>query len=178
MMNYQFSHEIRALWQRAVALYQQGHRDCSSFFGETELDFIRSIGASPQEVYDFAEDWVNREEPDFITFALLADIRRNYFHLRQGGKPSEVVLDPETLPAKTDAVKGIEWLPRIIPKAKAKLRGELHPDIMFGCGGDCQFFRTHDIHPATFLRAVEMFENDDDKIIEWVAKHSKAPPQS
>jgi len=42
---------------------------------------------------------------------------------------------------------GIEWLPRIIPKTKAKLRGELR-DLMYCCGGDRRFFQAHSIHPA------------------------------
>lgn len=173
MHNYTITTPLKAIWTRAVALYQQGHRDSSQYFTEEETRFLQSIGATAQEVFDFAEDWVNREEPDFLTFAMLAEIRRHYFYFKQQGNPSENVLDSETLPAKTDAVEGIEWLPRLIPKAKAKLRGELNSDLMYGCGGDRNFFRTHDIHPATFLRVVETYEDNDQAVINWVKTHSK-----
>lgn len=175
MHNYTITKPLKAIWSRAVTLYQQGHRDSGKFFTEEETRFLQSIGASAQEVFDFAEDWVNHEEPDFLTFALLADIRRHYFYFKQAGHASKNVLDPATLPAKTDAVDGIQWLPRLIPKAKAKLRGELSPDIMYGCGGDRNFFRTHDIHPATFLRIVETYEDNDQAIVDWVKANSKAP---
>ena len=77
-------------------------------------------------------------------------------------------MDSQTLPAKTDEARGIAWLPRIIPKAKAKLRGELPPDTMFCCGGDRNFFRTNDIHPSEFLRVVKDAGDDEETIIDWV----------
>ena len=61
-------------------------------------------------------------------------------------------------------------MPRIIPKARAKLRGELPPETMFCCGGDRAFFKQNDIHPAEFLRIVQKADADDDKIISWVQK--------
>ena len=78
------------------------------------------------------------------------------------------------LPAKTDAVHGIAWLPRIIPKTKAKLRGELPPSLMYCCGGDRNFFTTHDIHPAEFLSLVWRHEHADAAIVDWVVRRSKA----
>ena len=82
--------------------------------------------------------------------------------------PSTKQLDPETLPAKTDSVRGIVWLPRILPKAKAKLRGELPPEIMYGCGGDRRFFKENNLHPAEFLRVNWAYEDSPEKIIDWV----------
>ena len=93
------------------------------------------------DLYDFAEDYVSGGEPDFETFLLIHDVRRNYLLHVQQGETSSDVLDPDAIPAKTDAVEGIEWLPRILPKAKAKLRGELPPEMMFCCGGDRRFFK-------------------------------------
>ena len=78
------------------------------------------------------------------------------------------------MPAKTDAVRGIEWLPRIIPKAKAKLRGELPSSLMYCCGGDRRFFKTHDILPAEFLSLVWRHEHADAAIIDWVVRRSAA----
>ena len=74
------------------------------------------------------------------------------------------------VPAKTDAVKGIEWLPRLIPKTKAKLRGELPASLMYSCGGDRNFFRTHDIHPAEFMSVVWRHLDNDAAIVDWVLK--------
>jgi hypothetical protein len=70
-----------------------------------------------------------------------SSVRRDYFQNVQGGRASNAVLDDSSLPAKTDAVQGIAWLPRLMPKALAKLRGELPPSLMYCCGGDRRFFK-------------------------------------
>jgi len=67
---------------------------------------------------------------------------------------SALVLDESKLPPKADAVKGIAWLPRLIPKAKAKLRGELPASLMYSCGGDRNFFKEHAIQSSEFLSLV------------------------
>ncbi|MCX6865247.1 MAG: DUF5069 domain-containing protein [Verrucomicrobia bacterium] len=75
----------------------------------------------------------------------------------------------EGIPSATTAML-IAALPRILAKARAKLRGELDPDLMFGCGGDRRFLEKHgDIHPADFLRRVWAAGNDDGKLATWVA---------
>ena len=53
--------------------------------------------------------------------------------------PTGHTVDMEQLPAKAAQVDGIAWLPRIIAKARAKLRGEMPPDLMYDCGGDRDF---------------------------------------
>ena len=88
------------------------------------------------------------------------------------GEISSRILDPATLPGKTEMIDGFVWLPRILVKARAKLRGELDPDTMFCCGGDRRFLREHDLAPADFLRAVWAAEDDDTKVIEYVKKYS------
>ncbi len=61
------------------------------------------------------------------------------------------------------------YLPRILAKGRAKLRGELDPDLMFGCGGDRRFFKNHgDIHPADFLRHVWAAGDNDQKVADWI----------
>ena len=87
-------------------------------------------------------------------------------------KPLPAGLAEAEMPAKTDAVKGIEWLPRIIPKAK--LRGELPDSLMYCCSGDRRFFSDHDIHPAEFLSLVWRNEKNAAAIIDWVVKRTKA----
>ncbi|SVC52101.1 uncharacterized protein METZ01_LOCUS304955, partial [marine metagenome] len=97
---------------------------------------------------------------------------RDYFLRKQGSQPSKSQLDSSSLPAKTDEIQGVRWLPRIIPKARAKLRGELPTDTMFCCGGDRNFFRTNDVHPSEFLRVVHEAGEDDNAIIDWVVARS------
>jgi hypothetical protein len=79
----------------------------------------------------------------------------------------------DDLPSKDATVEGIGWLPRLIPKAEAKLRGEMPTDLMFGCGGDRKFFRAHQIDPADFLRKIWSANGDPTEIIEWIKAKSK-----
>ena len=120
----------------------------------------------------------DRVRPDFLVLtgnALAIElVRRSYFLEVQQGRASGTVLDESKMPAKTDAVRGIEWLPRIIPKTKAKLRGELPASLMYCCGGDRRFFKAHDIHPAEFLSLVWRNEHHDSAIIDWVVRRSAA----
>jgi hypothetical protein len=168
MNHYSYHRSLHALWTDAVEKYQRGNRHPASYFGAKELRALASVGLGVMDVYDYAEDFAGRGEPDFATFLMICEARRDYFLNIQKGVPSEERLDPETLPAKTDAVRGIEWLPRIIPKARAKLRGELPAEIMYGCGGDRKFLRENNIHPAEFLRAVWAWDDEEDRIIDWV----------
>jgi hypothetical protein len=173
MKHYNYSTILHALWEKAVRLYGTGKRGSATYFTPEETAFLESIGLTPQEVYDFAEDFNNGNEPDYGTFAAIHDLRRSYFLEVQKGRRTGQQLDPAKLPAKDSQVRGLRWLPRIIPKAKAKLRGELSPDIMYSCGGDRNFLREHDIHPAEFLRVVWQNENNDEAIIDWVERRSR-----
>lgn len=174
MKHYDYQKRLKELWDLAVREYEAGNRDASTFFQGEDLAYVESIGATPQEIFDFAEDWVTGGEPDFLTFALLADTRRNYFLNVQNGVRTSEVIDPAKLPPKDSSVEGIEWLPRIIEKARAKLHGTLHPDVMYSCGGDRHFLKTHDIHASEFLRQLEKFENDEAKLIAWVVERAKS----
>lgn len=144
--------DLRKLYDAAVAKYRAGQRGSSSYFDAAELAFLRSIGHSAQEVYDFAEDHVNYGEPDWETFLLIASVRRDYFLTEQKGLHSDQRIDMDRLPPKAEAVEGIEWLPRLVVKAQAKLRGEMPDDLMYDCGGDRAFFTRWNLHPADFLR--------------------------
>lgn len=169
MEHYNYQKTLRAVWEHAVATYRDGHRDAQTFFNEEQGAFLRSIGATAQEVFDFAEDYVSSADPDFETFALLADRRRSFFlHVQQGEFSGREVQNDE-LPPKDAEVDGIAWLPRIIVKARAKLRGEMNPDLMYGCGGDRRFLQSVDMHPAEFLALVERFFEDDAAIVRHVA---------
>lgn len=150
--------------------YEDGHKDYAKWFEPEGLAFLKSIGAKPREIFDYVEDCVNAEgaEPTPETALLVAAVRRDYFRLEQKGVESTKVVKPAELPAKTDAMDGIVWLPRIIAKAEAKLRGEMDPDTMFGCGGDRNFLAEHNIHPADFLREVWAAKGDKQRILAYV----------
>lgn len=172
-MSYHYQVQLRHVWTHAVACYEAGERDAETFFDDKQRAFLRSIGATSQEVFDFAEDFVAGGDPDFETFALLADRRRSYFLQVQKGIHSERVVMNDELPAKDAEVAGMSWLPRILAKAKIKLRGEMNPDLMYGCGGDRRFLKKIDMHPAEFLALVERHIDDDNAVIEYVS--SRAP---
>jgi hypothetical protein len=174
MKHYNYPATFQALWQKAVDHYRGGNKDISTYFNKDELVFLASIGANAQEIFDFAEDYVVGGEPDFTTVALIHDVRRAYFKEVQKGLASEQMLDPENLPGKDSEAAGIRWLPRIIVKAKAKLRGELHPDVMYSCGGDRGFLKEKDIHAAEFLRVVWENEDNDQAIINWVSQRLRS----
>lgn len=174
MKNFEFPNQFRALYDAAVARYAQGKRGADPFFSAEELAFLRANGMTAQHLYDYAEDHNGYEGLPGPGHALAIElVRRDYFRNVQLSQPSAFVLDESRLPAKTDAVQGIPWLPRLIPKARAKLRGELDPDTMYGCGGDRAFLRRHDIAPADFLRVVWAAGEDDAAVIDYVRRVSK-----
>ncbi len=174
MENYDYQQKLEKAWQHGVDRYRAGVRSADDMFDREQVEFLAGIGQTAQEFYDYAEDFVKYGEPVFGDVAAVADIRRAYFLDVQLGRYTGVQIDPATLPPKPQEVHGVPWLPRIIRKAHAKLRGELHPDIMYGCGGDRNFFRTHDIHPSDLLRATWEHEGDDEAIAQWVLAHSPA----
>lgn len=172
MAHYDFPARFRAVYDHAVAAYGRGQRDASTFFNAEQQKFLRENGLTAQHLYDYAEDDNSEGEPGYDHALAIELVRRDYFLNVQRGVVSQHVLDDSTLPAKTDSVKGIEWLPRIIPKARAKLHGELPPSLMYCCGGDRRFLKTHDILPAEFLSLVWRNEHNDSAIIDWVVRRS------
>jgi len=174
MKNYNFAEQLGELYEKAGQLYAQGQRGADTYFEPAELTFLAANGLTAQNLYDYAEDDAGGNGPGWDKALPIESVRRDYFLNVQGGKPSGKVLDVDAMPAKTDAIRGIEWLPRIIPKTKAKLRGELPPSLMYCCGGDRRFFQEHDICPAEFLTLVWRHLDNDNAIVDWVVKRSKA----
>jgi hypothetical protein len=172
MKHYDFPTHFRDLYAKAVGLYAKGQRGAATYFDAVEVAWLTSNGLSPQNLYDYAEDENNGGEPGFAHALLIENARRKYFHIVQGGKPSGVVLNADSLPAKSESVRGIEWLPRIIPKAKAKLKGELPDTLMYCCGGDRRFFKAHDILPVEFLGLIWQNGDNDAATIDWVVARS------
>ena len=174
MKHYTFAEQLHALYNKAVKLYASGRRGPESYFSPAESAFLAANGLTVQNLYDYAEDETGGGEPGWDKALAIEMVRRDYFLNAQGGKSSGRLIDETKLPAKSDEVKGIAWLPRLIPKAKAKLRGELPASLMYCCGGDRRFFSEHDIHPAEFLSLVWRHEHDDPAVVAWVVKRSHA----
>ena len=175
MNHFDFPKKFRALHDQAVAKYGAGQRGAETFFNAEEKAFLAANGIAPQHVYDYAEDFHGYGGDPGLENALGIElVRRDYFLNAQGGHASATVLDPATMPAKTDTARGIGWLPRLLPKARAKLRGEMPPSMMYCCGGDRGFFKEQNILPAEFLAVVWRHGDDDAAIIDWEVRRAAA----
>ncbi len=159
---------------QALEKYLAGYRDPEKLMTSEQTDFLASLGTTPQEVYDFVEDWCEYGEPSFETALRVTEVRAEYFLQAQGGQRSTNVVTPESLPSKNSELGGFVWLPRIIAKARAKLRGEMSPEIMYGCGGDRALLRKVGIDPAQFLRIVWSAGADVERILNDVKVSAKA----
>jgi Domain of unknown function (DUF5069) len=158
-----------ALFGRSLTRFQGRDFDFANYYNPQDLRFLASIGCQPREFYDFVEDHGTEGEPSISTALLVAAVRRDYFNAIQERVLSTHVLTSDDLPTFGDELEGMVYLPRILAKARAKLRGELDPDIMFCCGGDRNFLAKHGhIHPADFLRVVWSCGDDDAKLAAWV----------
>ncbi|MDP3848866.1 MAG: DUF5069 domain-containing protein [Luteolibacter sp.] len=159
-----------ALFDRCVATYQAGNHNFVTYYGPEDLAFLAQIGCLTREFFDFVEDFCEDGTPSATTALLIAAVRRDYFLSVQGGTPGAGPdLTRDDVPSFGEALVGFHYLPRILAKARAKLRGTLDPDLMFGCGGDRNFLRKHgDIHPADFLRQVWAAGDDDHRLAAWV----------
>jgi hypothetical protein len=166
--------EFTRLFELSVPKYQAGHQKAAGLVDTAGGDFFASIGYTGQEFFDFVEDFAKGGEPTLETALAIAAVRRDYFLDEQKGVSSTRRIDMAALPAKDAEVAGIGWLPRIIPKAEAKLRGEMPDDLMYACGGDRKFFRANGIDPADLLREVWKARGDQDAIVRWVEKHRSA----
>ncbi|MDB6137247.1 MAG: hypothetical protein JWO94_319 [Verrucomicrobiaceae bacterium] len=170
MSNFSWSTTFRELFDRCAKAYDAGKTDFSLWFNAADKAFLASIGYREREFFDFIEDHcgAGEAEPTAETALLIASVRRDYLNVVQHGTTSDKIVAPSALPAKSAELGGYRWLPRIIVKARSKLRGEMDPDTMFGCGGDRAFLSAQDIHPADFLREVWAAGDDDSKILAYV----------
>ena len=161
------------LFDRCFARYQSGDNDFSAYYSEEDLAYLAGIGYKPRELFDFVEDLGDAEEPSRSTALLVAAVRRDYFLVVQNSEHSSLEVTSKDVPGHGDKLEGMSYLPRLIAKARHKLRGELDPDLMFCCGGDRSFFKEHgEIPPADFLRQVWAAEDDDAKIAAYVRDQS------
>lgn len=139
-------------------------------FSPEDAAFLEGIGCSAQELFDFVDDLQRYGEPDYPTVLSIQSVCRDHFLAELKGRRSGRTALMSDLPAKTEAVDGIPWLPRLIMKARLKLRCEMPSDLMFGCGGDRAFFGQVTLTPAAFLELVRGSGSDDRRIIDAVKK--------
>ncbi|BDS05603.1 hypothetical protein NT6N_06430 [Oceaniferula spumae] len=161
------------LFRSCVEKYRGGNDDFHSHYEPDDISFLASIGYKPRELFDFVEDLVDGGEPSESTALLVAAVRRDYFLTVQNGKHSDVEISSDDIPARDATLDDVPYFPRILAKARAKLAGELHPNLMFGCGGDRGFLRKHgNINPADFLRHVWASGDDDTHMVEFLRSQS------
>jgi hypothetical protein len=174
--NYNWPKHFRELFEDSLDAYRAERREAQLMFDPGQREFLDAIGATPQEIFDFVEDTFHGGEPGVETTLLVTAVRREYFLGVQKAQRSTHVIDMDALSPKSEQLGGIEWLPRIIEKAQAKLRGEMPPELMYGCGGDRAFLREHGIHAADFLREVWAAGEDTPRILEFVRQSAADRP--
>ena len=159
-----------ALFDRCCGQYRAGNTEFLSYYSEQDLGFLASIGYQPREFFDFVEDHCDGDVPSPSTALLIAAVRRDYFLAVQNGTPTIApLITASDLPTFGEELHGMSYLPRILAKARAKLRGQLDPDVMYGCGGDRNFLaKNGDLHPADFLRRVWAAGEDTSKLADWI----------
>jgi len=172
--HYNFPKQLLVLWEKGVEDYKQGGRHPGAYLHAKDQQFLTVIGANQQDLFDFTEDFVCGGDPDFATFLSVQIIRFNYLKVVQAGELSNTIKPRDEFPAKEDAFEGIEWLPRIIEKARCKLKGELPDDLMYGCGGDRAFLTKHNLHPAEFLQLVWTYMDSPEAVAQYLRDNSPA----
>ncbi|MDE0826478.1 MAG: DUF5069 domain-containing protein [Akkermansiaceae bacterium] len=161
--------QFLTLFRRCVDAYKAGNSDFGSYYSDEDLKFLEAIGYKPRELFDFVEDLVDEGAPTESSALLIAAARRDYFYAEQDGVHSDREIDHNDIPERGEELDGLAYLPRIIAKTRAKLRGELDPDLMFSCGGDRSFLARHgDINSADFLRHVWAAKDNDQAIADFV----------
>ena len=162
------------LFDTCSTRYQNGERNYDAWFTAADLQLLEEIGYKTREFFDFVEDFCDKQNPAPSTALLIAAVRRDYFNTIQKRQKSDKTLTHDELPTFGDTLNDIAYLPRILAKARAKLRGELDPDMMYSCGGDLNFLKNNgDIHPADFLRQVWDSGEDDQKLASWVTAQAR-----
>jgi len=172
MNHFTWDSEFAELYERCLKRYQSGDKNLAKYYSDADLSLLTSIGYKPREFFDFVEDFAEEGAPSLSTAVMIASARRDFLRWEMDGELSGHEIKPDELPGKGEELGGFLWLPRILMKARGKLKGELDPDVMFCCGGDRKFLSTNNIAPADFLRAVWSAGDDDDKMVHFVKTHT------
>lgn len=162
--------EFRRVWDRGVAAWRAGRQSPQTMFEQADAAFLASIGCTAQELFDFVDDSLQYDDLDYDTALAVAAIRRDYFLNVMQGKSTGRIATMASLPAKSAEADGIAWLPRLIVKARLKLRGEMPADLMYGCAGDRPFLRGVNMDLPGFLKLTCESGDNDRRIIDAVKK--------
>lgn len=160
--------EFQNVWDRAVTAWKAGRRSARTMFSAEDANFLATLGCTPQELFDFVDDSLCCGDFGFDTVLAVTEIRYRYFRDVMNSQPTGRIVPMSELPAKSAEVDGIAWLPRLIVKARIKLRGEMDPDLMYGCAGDRPFLRSHRMTLPDFLQLVWDKGDDDRAIVDAV----------
>jgi hypothetical protein len=171
MANDDWKDWFKKIYDLGAERYRAGRQTPAEIFESDEVKFLKGLGCSAHELFDFVEDGLGGS-PTYAEVEEVTAIRRDYFLNELKGEPTGIEIDAATLPAKAAAVDGISWLPRIIPKAKAKLRGEMPPELMYGCGGDRPFLKSVNVGLGEFLQVVRDAGDDNRKVIDFVKERA------
>lgn len=176
MNDHEWQREFRGVWDRAEAAWHAGRKTPGTMFSAADAAFLAGLGCTTQELFDFVDDAQRYNgDPDYETTLAVTAIRRDYFLNVLGGKPAGRTATMASLPAKSAEVDGIAWLPRLIVKARLKLRGEMPADLMYGCAGDRPFLRRMNMTLPQFLELVRDCGNDDRRIVNAVKQAAGTP---
>ena len=163
-MNTTWQDDFKRVFEHGLQSYEAGTREPSALWTAEQIKWLASVGCTARELFDFVDDLCRYGEPDYATTLEVAELRRDYFLNVQKGKHSERKASMAALPPKDAVLRGVVWLPRIIEKARIKLRGEMPEDLMYGCGGDRQFLKSIGWSLRDFLTLVRDCGNDADEI--------------
>ncbi len=173
MSDTEWKSEFRNVWDRAVAAWHARRQTPGSMFSATDKAFLATLGCTTQELFDFVDDAQRYDgDPDYETTLAVTAIRRDYFLKVMKGTPTGRTATMTSLPAKSAEVDGISWLPRLIVKARLKLRGEMPADLMYGCAGDRPFLRRMKMTLPQFLELVRDCGDDDRRIVNTVKRNA------
>jgi hypothetical protein len=164
---------FRKVFENATMRYRAGEREADHLVHPKEADFLVSIGSAPHELYDYVEDWCEVGEPPFETVLGIAAVRYEYFVAVQRRTRSLQVLSADSFPSGAARLGGFPWLPRIIAKARAKLRGELPRELMYGCGADRPFLQSVGLTLTVFLQTVWEAGDDDREVLARVEESAR-----
>ncbi len=170
MHAHSWEQQFREVHARGLAAWHTGRRSPATMFGDDDVAFLNSIGCSAQELFDFIDDLEDWGEPELETVLEVQAVRRDYFESVMARQSTGRIVPMSSLPPKSAAVDNISWLPRLIAKARLKLRGEMPPELMYGCGGDRPFLRRMRTTLPAFLKLVWECGDDDRKIVDSVKR--------
>ena len=167
-----WTEKLNQVFQRGIRAWKAGKRNPASMFDPDDQAFLAGIGCTTQEMFDFVDDHLDWGEPSFETVHAIQQVRQEFFLKEMRGQTSGKIASMSDLPSKSQAIDGFVWLPRMMAKARLKLRGEMPDDLMYGCGGDRAFCEREKVDLAKFLKLVWESGDNDQLIVAAVKSRS------